>query len=179
MDPATVLKTSGEAVSLAAALAKLIAENRGRKDTRLSELLGKLQVDAVRISSDVESTLERLLLRLSELGLMPEVSLDAQIDNLSWYNWLRRSELKKYREDFHAAYRQLTSFIDDATALMLCEHDHVPPGTVPIKTAMFSAARAKKRELDAVLMDPHVTLGSMLDTLLAMSRRVTDELRAG
>lgn len=180
MDPASVFKASGEAVSLVAALAKLIKENRGKK-TQLSELLGGLQVEALRVSSDIERKLERLVERVHELGLKPNVTLDSQLEDLSWYNWVRRSELKRYREEFHAAYRQLTSFIDDASALMLCEGSHTKQDggdTAAMVTDMFSVARRKKRELDSVLMDPHGTVGAMLDKLLSMSRLVTDELRS-
>jgi len=176
MEPVTVLKTSTEAVSLVAALAKLVKENRKKTGTPLYELLGRLQLDAVRIGADLETRLRLLSEKLGDLGLDPKMSLDAQIKDLSWYNWVRRAQLKAYREEFHAAYRQLTSFIDDATALLLCEGSHAQ--TPGITTEMFAEANRKKAMLDGVLMDPGRTLESILQALLSAARDVTEELRA-
>jgi len=115
MDPATVLKTSGEALTLVSALAKLIKENKSKPKPSLSELLGRLQIDAVRISSEIEGRLELLSAKLQDLGLDPTKSLESQVSDLTWYNWIRRTQLNNYREQFQSAYRQLTCFIDDAT----------------------------------------------------------------
>jgi len=62
--------------------------------------------------------------------------------DLKWYNWVRRAQLKSYREEFHASYRQLTSFIDDATALLLCEGTHSQASG--FKTAMFAEAYKRR-----------------------------------
>jgi hypothetical protein len=168
--------TSSEAVTLVAALAKLIKENKGKPRTSLSELLARLQIDALRVSSDIETKLQLLLEKLRDLGLDPDKSLESQIEDLTWYNWIRHAQLKSYREEFHAAYRQLTSFIDDATAVLLCEGSREQASG--LKTAMFAEAYKKKRVLDTVIMDSGRTLGGMLRTLLSTARQVTEDLRA-
>jgi hypothetical protein len=175
MDPAEVLKMSGGAISLIAALTKLIKENQNNS-TPLSALLGRLQLDAVRLSSDLERKLEILRERLPLLGLHAEISLEHQLATLEWYEWKRRSQLKTFREDFNSVCRQLTAFIDDSTALLLCEGSHVPQKQV--KTEMFRVAFEKKREVDAIVNSRELTLGAVIDALLQMARGLTEEIRA-
>lgn len=176
MDPSWILQTSGDALSLVSALATLIKETRQTKNENLSALLARLQIDAVRVSSEIETRLLLLNERLRELGLDPNKSLESQIEDLSWYNWIRRAQINHYSEEFNGAFRQLSSFIDDATALMLCEGSH--EGNSGLKTVMFAAANRKKKMLYEVIMDPGRTIGSMLQSLLSAARDVTEELRA-
>jgi hypothetical protein len=185
MEPITVLKTSGEAVTLVAAIAKLIKENKETHSAPLAELLQRVQIEAVRMSSSMEVRLQVLNENLGTLGLDPSKTLDTQIRDLKWYNWVRRAQLKAYREEFHAVYRQLTALIDDVTALLLCEGSHAYDangmpikGGVPIKTEAFAVAYGKKRDLDALVTDQGRSLGDILERLLATARQVTEELRA-
>lgn len=175
MDPITILKTSSEAISLVAALAKLIKENRDKKSatpTSLSEVLARLQIDAVVISGDLENKLRLLRGKLQELGIDPDKTIESQLKDLTWFNWRTRSRLKALREECNAAYRQLTSFIDDATALLLCEGDG------SIRSAMFAEAYAVKRALDVCFLDRGRSIGSILDELLETAARINADLRA-
>jgi hypothetical protein len=173
MEPTTVLKTSTEAVSLVAALAKLIKENREKsKDAPLSQLLGRLQIEATRLSADLEEKLRRLLGGLRELGLDPDKSLESQLAELSWYNWIRRSRLKEYREQFYAIYLQLAAFVDDATALMLCD------GGGQLKTQAFAESYRKKQMLDEIISDSNKTIGGALKELLSVAAQVSYEIQS-
>ena len=89
---------------------------------------------------------------------------------------MRRAKLKAYREEFYAAQRQLTAFIDDATALLLCESSH--SDRKGVKTQLFAQAYRKKRHLDGILNDPELTLGAILDKLISVAREVSEEIRA-
>ena len=110
--------------------------------------------------------------KLTDLGLDPDKTLQSQLRDLEWYNWIRRSRLKALQEDLYGVHRQLGSFIDDATALMLCEG-----GGKMGKTEMFEEAYKRKRELDAVVFDPDRSLGKILEQLLASASKVNEELR--
>ena len=174
MDPVSALKTGAAAVSLVSALAKLIKVSKAKPGTvpSLTELLSRLQIDAVRLSRDLENRLRGLVEQANEYGLNPQMSLDQQLRDLSWYNVLARSRLKSLREECGAIYRQLTSFIDDATALLLCQ------GQQQLASSAFLASLDTKRQLDAAFAQEELPLSKLLDGLLATASRVSAELQA-
>jgi hypothetical protein len=92
--------------------------------------------------------------------------------DLSWYDVLTRSRLKTFREDCASIYRQLTSFIDDATALLLCQKDQ------QVASTAFLASLDTKRQLDSLFMNEQLPLGKLLDGMLATAERVSAELQA-
>jgi hypothetical protein len=176
MDPVSTLKTGAAAVSLVSALAKLITDVKGKPDTpnqtSLRELLSRLQIEGVRLSRDLENRLRGLVERVHEFGLNPQMSLEQQLRNLRWYDVLTRSRLKALREDCASIYRQLTSFIDDATALLLCQEDQ------QLASSAFLESLDTKRQLDSLFMKEGLPLGKLLDGLLATAERVSAELQA-
>jgi hypothetical protein len=176
MDPVSTLKTGTAAVSLVSALAKLIKDVKEKPDsdsrTSLRELLSRLQIDGVRLSRDLEHRIRELAERSREYGLDPQMSLGQRLRNLDWYNVLTRSRLKTLREECASIYRQLTSFIDDATALLLCEQDQ------QVASSAFLESLDTKRQLDSLFMQESLPLGKLLDGLLATAERVSAELQA-
>lgn len=172
VDPVSALKTGSEAISLVSALAKLINEAKTRPSAPLRELLARLQIDAIRLSRDLENRLRGLIERSYEYGLNPSLSLDQQLKDLNWYNVVTRSRLKSFREECTAIYRQLTSFIDDATALMLCEKDQ------QVASSAFVESLDTKRQLDGLFMKADLPLSRVLDGLLATASRVSADLQA-
>ena len=174
MDPVSALRSGAAAVSLVSALAKLIREAKAKKTdpTSLTELLARLQIEAVRLSRDLENRLRGLVERANEYGLNPSLSLDQHLRDLKWYDVLTRSRLKAFREECTSSYRQLTSFMDDATALLLCEQDQ------QIASSAFLESLQTKRQLDALFMDPNLPVGRLLDGLLATASRVSADMQA-
>lgn len=173
MDPISALKTGAEAISLVSALAKLMKDTKTKPNPQpnLTELLARLQIDAVRLSRDLENRLRGLVERTSEYGLNPQMSLDQQLRDLNWYNVLTRSRLKSLREECGSIYRQLTSFIDDATALLLCQDQ------AQVASSAFLASLDTKRQLDAAFAKEDLPLNKLLDGLLATASRVSAELQ--
>jgi hypothetical protein len=173
MDPISVLKAGTEAISLVSALTKLIEESKGTDATPgLRELLDRLQIDAVRITRDLESRLRAVLERLNDYGLSPALSLEQQLSDLRWYNVLTRSRLKSLREELLAMYRQLTSFLDDATAMLLCQNQGQRA------SAAFEESLKTKRLLDGLFLDAHLPLRTILDGLLATTSRLSARIQA-
>lgn len=172
MDPTAVITASKEAIGLVSALAKLIKEVKKRPNTQLHELLDRLQIDAVRLSRDLEYKLRALVERAREYGLDPAASLDQQLADLNWYNVITRSRLKTMREECGSIYRQLTSFLDDATALLLCQHEG------QLASTAFAGSLETKRLLDGLLLEKDLPLGKLLDSLLATASRVSAELQS-
>ena len=175
MDPVSTLKIGAAAVSLVSALAKLIKEVKAKPEPNsansLRELLSRLQLEAVRLSRDLENRIRSLVERAQEYGLNPQMSLQQQLRDLKWYNVPTRSRLKAFREDCASIYRQLTSFIDDATALLLCEQDQ------QVASSAFLQSLETKRQLDSLFKE-ELPLGRLLDGLLATAERVSFELQA-
>jgi hypothetical protein len=173
----SALRTGSEAITLVSALAKLIKEAKGPSmtgvsQTTLSELLPRLQIEAVRLSRDLENRLRNLAERIQEYGLNPAQSLNQQFESLAWYNFIRQSRLKSLREECHSIYRQLTSFLDDATAVLICE------GQQQLAAVAFKSGLEAKRDLDRLFLDPNTSLGVFLDGMLATASRVTTDLQA-
>jgi hypothetical protein len=175
MEPVSVFKSGAEAVSLVSALAKLIQETKKaddpNSDKSLQELLARLQIEAVRLSRDLENRLRTLVERVQEYGLNPAQSLNAQLGNLQWYNVITRARLKSLREECHAIYRQLTGFLDDATALLLCK------GQQQKAASSFAESLAVKRQLDALFADQNLPLKDVLDGLLKAAGKASAELQ--
>jgi hypothetical protein len=177
MDPISAFKTGAAAVSLVSALAKLAKEIGTRKDSEsgqpvLKELMGRLQIEAVRLSGSLEHRLRSLVERVHEYGLNPATSLNDQIKDLSWYNVVTRFRLKSFRDECNAIYQQLTSFLDDATALLLCQ------GEVQLASSAFAASLDTKRQLDELFLKPDLPLGMLLKGMLAAAGRASADLRA-
>jgi hypothetical protein len=175
MEPVSTLKTAGAAVSLVSALAKLIKEAKAKPDetgqVSLRDLLSRLHIDALRLSRDLENRLRALVERSHDYGLNPALSLEQHLQNLNWYNVLTRSRLKSFREECHSIYRQLTGFMDDATALLLCRQDQ------QVASSAFLASLDVKRQIDALYINPDLPIGKLLDGLLATASRVSSELQ--
>src|SRR5262245_5708045 len=117
MEPVSALKTGAAAVSLVAALTKLINQHKATSGTEpqsLQQLLSRLQPEAVCISRDLENRLRILVERIeTDYGLNPNLTLENQLRNLNWYNFLTRARFKSFREECNSIYRRLTEFIDD------------------------------------------------------------------
>jgi hypothetical protein len=171
MDPVSALKAGTEAISLVAALAKLVKENKSKESPSLTQVLGRLQVDAVRLSRDLENRIRNLLQNIHEYGLNPVFSLEQQIAQLTWYNFASRSRMKAFREECFAIHRQLTSFMDDATAILICEQRTMTAA------GAFNASLAVKRQLDDLFLQSNVPIRTILDGLLATASRVSAELQ--
>jgi len=177
MDPISALKTGAAAVSLVSALAKLAKEISTRKtdDTGLpvlKELMGRLQIEAVRLSGSLEHRLRSLVERMHEYGLYPAVSLNDQIKDLSWYNVVTRFRIKGFRDECNAIYQQLTSFLDDATSLLLCQ------GQMQLASSAFAASLDTKRQLDELFLKTDMPLGMLLKGMLAAAGRASADLQA-
>ena len=174
MEPVAAITAGKEAIGLVSALATLIKDVKKSSgpQTPLYELLDRLQIEAVRLSRDLENRLRVLLERVREYGLDPAASLDQQLKDLNWYNVMTRSRLKALREECGSIHRQLTSFVDDATALLLCE------GKGQLASAAFAANLETKRTLDGLLLEKGLPVGKLLDSLLATASRVSADLQA-
>ncbi len=179
MELISALQTGSEVINLTSALANLISEAKvndaaspNEPPTSLTELLRRLQIEAVSLSRAIENQLRILSGSLEEYGLNPAKSLEQQFADLSWYNWLRRSKLKSFREEVNSIYRQLTSFVDDATAILVCE------GDVELAAQAFTKSFGVKRDLDRLFGDSDLSLGMLIDGMLATAGRVTAELQA-
>ena len=171
MDPASALKAGTEAISLASSLAKLLKDAKPGAKPALTELLGRLQVDAVRLSRDLEYRIRGLAENMGAYGLNPSRSLEQQLADLEWYNFVTRSRIKSFREECFAIYRQLTSFIDDATAMLICDQ------RAGMASAAFQESLAVKRELDSLFLKPNVPISTIVNAMLATASRVSAELQ--
>lgn len=177
MEPFSALTASSEAISLVSALVELVktmkdeGEDSGTSPT-LRELLGRLQVEAVALSRNLENRLRHLVENLNAYGMNPQLSIDDHLRKLSWYNVVKRSRIKSLREECLAIYRQLTSFIDDATAVLICEN------RIEVASDAFAASLATKRQLDELFLRRNVPLKDILDGLLATASRVSSDLQS-
>ena len=177
MELVSALKAGSAAISLVSALAKLIKETRGPKepvpsDPSLTELLHRLQIEAIRMSRDLENRLRDLSRYIHEYGLNPALSLDQQLANLAWYNFVTRARLKTLREEFFAIHRQLTAFLDDAEAMLICANRQQSAAEA------FKASLQSKRELDRLFLEPNIPLRTIVEGMLGIAGTVTAELQA-
>ena len=173
MELITALKTGSEAISLGAELAKLIKTLHSQKEkpAPLVEILQRLQVEAVRLSRDFEYRLRAQVEELYELGLDPNLTIEFHLSNLHWYNFRSRARLKAFREECFSLHRQLATFLDDATAVMICAER-----AEDAKEAFQEAFRTKN-ELDAVFMSSNTPLKVVFAEMLRVSSRVSAELQ--
>jgi hypothetical protein len=141
-------------------------------DPSLAEILRRLQIEAVRLSRDLENRLRNLADRVQEYGLNPAQSLNQQLENLSWYNFINKSRLKALREELHSIHRQLTSFVDDAAAVLICADQQQRAA------GAFKESLESKRALDRLFLDPNTPLITLVDGMLATANRATADLQA-
>lgn len=88
------------------------------------------------------------------------------------YSAVTRSRIKAFREECFSIHRQLTAFIDDATAILICE-ERTTAAARP-----FVDSLQVKRQLDELFMDSNVPRRTILDGLLATAGQVSAELQA-
>jgi hypothetical protein len=74
--------------------------------------------------------------------------------------------------ELHAIARQLTAFVDDVTAVLVCNQ------TVSLAQDPFTKALLLKRSLDAAVSDPAASMGQVIDALLDAAGIVSAELQA-
>ena len=174
---ASAFKASSEAVSLVATLAKIISENTKSKPNdptakqTLSEVLLRLKIEGIRLSKNLENRIRLLADRLPEYGPVC-ACIEQQIGDLSWYNFVTRARLKAIREECQSIRRELTSFIDDATAMLICQNQQ------QIASEAFKAGLASKRQLDTILLDQTVSIKALILAMLDTATTVTAELEA-
>jgi hypothetical protein len=170
MDPASALAIGSDTLSLVAALAELTKTAKTEEGTTLRELLGRLQLEALGISRRLEERLRHLVQNYAAYGLNPEKSLDDQLADLSWYNFVRRSRLKSFRDECFSVYQQLSSFIDDATAVLICEQKAWMAGPA------FKASLETKRQLNQLFVNRTAPVREILEGLLATASRLSTQL---
>lgn len=170
----TGLQTGKEAIGLVSALATLIKDCKTspNEDASLRELLGRLQIDAIRLSRDLENRLRILSDHIQEYHLNPALSLSQQFEDVSKYDFITRARLKAIREECHGIHRQLTTFLDDATAMMICMQRQ------QLARNAFKASYESKRDLDRLFFDQNTTVGMLIEGMLATASRVMAELQA-
>ena len=174
MELISAFETGSSTISLITALAGLIKEANDTdvsEDPSLVEILSRLRIEAIRLSTDLENRLRILGDRIQEYGLNPTLSLNQQLENLSWYNFIHKSRLKTLREEFYSIHRQLTSFIDDAAAVLICS------GRQHLAAEAFKNSLETKRNIDRLFLDPKTPLGTLVDGMLATARMATADLR--
>jgi len=175
MDPLTAIGAGTQAIGLLSALGKLLDEAKKHPDKvkpSLRELLDRLRIDAIRLSRDLELRVRNLVERVEDYGLNPEQTLSSQLANLQWYNILTRARFKSFREECNSIYRGLTGFLDDATALLLCD------GPATLAGPAFTANLEMKRKLDSLLLDKNTTVKQLLETLLENASKASADLQA-
>jgi hypothetical protein len=167
------LQAGKEAIGLVSALANLIKDCKSpNEDPSLKELLGRLQIDAIRLSRDLENRLRTLSDHIQEYHLNPALTLSQQFEDLTKYDFVARARFKSVREECHAIHRQLTTFLDDATAMLICMNNQ------QATRSAFKASFESKRDLDRLFLDSNTPLGTLIDGMLATASRVTAELQA-
>jgi hypothetical protein len=161
-----------EAISLGAELVKLVKTLRAQTDKSpdLTEMLGRLQIEAVRLSRDFENRLRVTADSLSAAGIDVELTFEQQLNTLQWYNFVSRARLKSFREECSAIRLQLTTFIDDVTAVLICK------GKVQDGKVAFLEAFTTKRELDALLAS-RIPIKDILSEMLRVAGQISAELQ--
>jgi hypothetical protein len=172
----TALKAGSEAISLGAELAKLIKTlradgDKNEKQTALADILQRLQVEALSLSRDFGYRLRQQVEELKELGIDPELTIEDHISNLRWYNFRSRSRLKAFREECFSLHRQLTTFLDDVTAVLICNN------RVEDAKEAFQEAFNTKNRLDKLIMSPTTPISVVIEEMLLINNHVSAELR--
>jgi hypothetical protein len=121
-DPGSVLVAGTEALSLAAQLARLIEDSEASEENResLNEIFDRLRPEARSISRNMGNSLRAMIEELDSWGIDPNRTINYLLEDLSWYNFVTRSRLNSVRSRFYATHRQLATFIDDVSAVLVC-----------------------------------------------------------
>lgn len=174
MELVTALTTGSEAISLGTELAKLVKTLRTKEEnpTSLTEMLQRVQIEAVRLIRDFEHRLRTHFENLQDLGLNPNLSIESHLANLRWYNFRSRARLKAFREESFSLHRQLATFIDDVTAVLICNE------RVEDAKDAFNDAFQTKKELDAIFMNSNTPIKDVFSEMLRISSRVSADLQA-
>jgi len=175
-------KAISEAMGLAKALVELGTAVRDHPPTSnsneaeqkqhgaMTEMLGRLRIEALRVSKNLADKVRALADAVNDYGLSPTLSISAQLDQLGWYNFLRRSRLKSFREQCNSARRELSSLIDDATAMLICH------GRTQLASEAFKASTALQKRLDDMLWDSSVTIRHQLRIMLDTATEIAAKL---
>jgi hypothetical protein len=175
-------KAVSESIGLATALVKLktaVREHPPSKDSpqadherhgELTEVLGRFRIDTLRVSKNLENKVRALADASTEYGLASSVSISEQLRSLEWYNFLKRSKLKSFREQCNAARRELTSLVDDATAMLICHN------RMQYAAEAFKASAEVQKRLDAILFDTSVPLSQQLRIMLDTATEISAKL---
>src|SRR5580700_6657072 len=150
----SLLSAGTEVLSLTSELSKLLEENLENAQTEnvgLATILYRLKGEAISISEEFPKQLREMIEGFKEDNVDIDRSFKSLLEDLHWYNFLSRNRLKAQRERFYAMHRQLTTFLDDATALMLCK------GEGKRGSSAFRQGLEVKNRLDRLMLeDPSI-----------------------
>lgn len=170
-DPITSVFTNAtEVLTLTSELARLIEESEasgGNRDN-LTQILARLRGESVGIAQELARQLRAMLEDFD--GFPLDKSIPSMIEDLSWYNFIRRHRLKSARDRFYEMYRVLTSFLDDVTAVLVCA------GTANTARSAFWTGIAEKEGLDK-LMASRPPVKKLLTEMIAAADSVAARLQ--
>jgi hypothetical protein len=178
-----ITKAVAEALGLATAFVKLgtAVKERPPTDTpdsekdqasrgRVRQELATLRSQTISVCREMTEKIQLLFETSQSFGLSQSITISQQLDELRWYNFSTRSRLKGFREASNAARRQLTSIIDDATAMLICNDQQ------GLAAVAFKECEALQKQLNDLMFDPTVTIGRQLKIMIDTAREVSAKL---
>jgi hypothetical protein len=174
MPLAETIAAGTEALSLTTKLVELIkASKKSGTKPALLELLGQLEVEAVRISRQFGARARELMESLSQLDVDLNKSIPELLRELNvWFNWRTRSKLKDASSEFYGLHQRLTQFLDDVTGVMICA------GNVSSAANAYVEGLETKQKLDRLMLS-NPPIRAMLEEMIAVSDRLFAQLEGG
>ncbi len=171
MPLAETIAAGTEALSLTTKLVGLIkASKKSGSKPALLELLGQLEIEAVRISRQFGARARELMESLSKLGVDLTKSIPELLQELDgWLNWRTRSKLKGASSEFYGLHQRLTQFLDDVTGVMICE------GNVGKADSAYLEGFQAKQRLDKLMLS-NPPIRAILEEMIDVSDRLLAQL---
>jgi hypothetical protein len=122
------------------------------------------------MAKECETQIASLLGNLSKAGVNIDRPINALIDECSWYNWPTKSMLKSLRAAFQSMYLQLSSLVDDVTAVLVCSQK------LRNYREAFQAALIAKQDLDKVMQDyAHSSVKLVLERMRSLAQETSHQ----
>ena len=173
MELGTLLTTSSAAIDMTGKLAEIVRryQDSDRSD-RMAGIILELKQSALEMARDFNDELQQINKDFFSSGIDTSLSITELNAELKWYNFVTRSKINGYQRKFESIYTRLAGFLDDVTAIAICNDDKTP------LSHALNAASERTLSLTEVF-NSNTPLEQIFNTMQLIVREIYDQMQGG
>ena len=173
MEISMIFGAATSAITLAEKIEGLVEKSKTEQEvTSFIALIRSLETEALALCGDISKELRKMKTDFLQSGIDTTKTINQLYDDLKWYNFVTKSNLRKHEQKFYAVYQTLAAFIDDAEAVLICSQKP------QLLSDPYKEALAQKRKLDGFI-NSDLPINKIIDEMMKINEYIYFRLEGG